>query len=198
MAHGPAGGLTRTFSRCGDDPYHMTEIPAGFGDVDGSDAADELVANLRYVTDLSRLRASKVRSLEALKHAPDMCMLDASSGIGFDACRFAERGGPLGCVLGVEASREMIARADLRRLFTGVLYVLTTGVSRADAPRCHGAKSTMHRLHQHLCRTGEYARLLEVMRGRGYETGRLDLSRCRVVHPDRATRLSDWPRAGPR
>ena len=89
-------------------------------------------------------------------------------------------------------------RVDLRRLFTGVLYVLSTGVSWADAPRCYGAKSTMHRLHQHLCRTGKYPSLVQVMRAHGYDTDRLDLSRCRVAHPDRTTRLSDWTRAGPR
>ncbi|NLX48941.1 MAG: transposase [Methanospirillum sp.] len=85
-------------------------------------------------------------------------------------------------------------RADRRRLFTGVLYVLSTGVAWADAPRCYGAKSTIHRLHQELCRTGRYPLLLRVLRASGYETGRIDLSRCRAATPDRATRLSDWPR----
>lgn len=85
-------------------------------------------------------------------------------------------------------------RADLRRLFTGVLYVLSTGVAWADAPRCYGAKSTLHRLHLHLCRMGKYPRLLELMRAHGYDVDRLDLSRCHLSGEYRATRLSDWTR----
>ena len=33
-------------------------------------------------------------------------------------------------------------RSNLRRLFSGVLYVLSTSVAWADTPRCYGAKST--------------------------------------------------------
>ena len=98
--------MTRTFSRAGGDPYGMTEIPDGFGDVDGSGAADELVAYLRYVNDLPWVRASKARSLEALELGPGMRVLDAGSGVGFDACRFAERVGPGGCVVGIDASAQ--------------------------------------------------------------------------------------------
>ncbi len=93
----------------------MTEISDGFGDVDGSGAADELVAYLRYVNDLSWVRASKARSLEALELGPGMRVLDAGSGVGFDACRFAERVGPGGYVVGIDASREMVARAERLR-----------------------------------------------------------------------------------
>lgn len=102
--------MTRTFSYRGDDPYRMAErqIPAGFGDVDGSGAVAELVAYLRYVNGLPWVRASKDRSLEALGLSPGMRVLDAGSGVGFDACRFAERVGPEGSVLGIDTSREMV------------------------------------------------------------------------------------------
>ena len=43
-----------------------------------------------------------------------MRVLDAGSG-GFDACRFAERVGPGGSVLGIDASREMVGRAERLR-----------------------------------------------------------------------------------
>ncbi len=93
----------------------MTEIPAGFGDVDGSGAVADLVAYLRYVNDLPWVRTSKDRSLEALGLAPGMRVLDAGVGVGFDACRFAERVGLGGSVLGVDASREMVAWAERLR-----------------------------------------------------------------------------------
>ncbi|HOT93794.1 MAG TPA: transposase [Methanoregulaceae archaeon] len=84
------------------------------------------------------------------------------------------------------------AKSDLRRLFSGVLYVLSTGFAWADTPRCYGAKSTVHRLHLRLCRSGSYPRLLEVMRQHGYDTERIDLSRCPRADGLRTTRLSDW------
>ncbi len=93
----------------------MTDIPGGFGDVDGSGATAELVAYLRYVNDLPWVRASKDRSLQALALAPGMRVLDAGSGVGLDACRFAERVGPGGHVLGIDASREMVSRAERLR-----------------------------------------------------------------------------------
>jgi SAM-dependent methyltransferase len=93
----------------------MTVISTGFGDVDESGAAAELVAYLRYVNDLPWVRASKARSLEALELAPGMRVLDAGSGVGLDACAFAERVGPGGRVIGVDASREMIALAEQLR-----------------------------------------------------------------------------------
>ncbi|KAF5038167.1 hypothetical protein DSECCO2_557140 [anaerobic digester metagenome] len=85
-------------------------------------------------------------------------------------------------------------RSNLRRLFSGVLYVLSTGVAWADTPRCYGAKSTAHRLHLHLCRTGTYPRLFEVMRQHGYDISRVDLSRCPRADGLRTTRISDWGR----
>jgi len=91
------------------------QIPEGFGDVDGSGAVAELVGYLRYVNDLPWVRASKDRSLEALELGPGMRVLDAGSGVGFDACRFAERVGPGGTVLGIDTSREMVGRAERLR-----------------------------------------------------------------------------------
>ena len=113
----------------------MTEISDGFGDVDGSGAADELVAYLRYVNDLSWVQAVKARSLEALGLAPGMHVLDAGSGVGFDACRFAEQVGPGGHVLGVDASREMVARAErLRPAGLGQLSFTVGDAAALDLP----------------------------------------------------------------
>lgn len=61
------------------------------------------------------MQAVTARSLETLGLAPGMRVLDAGPGVGFDACRFAERVGPGGHVLGVDASREMVARAERLR-----------------------------------------------------------------------------------
>ena len=135
--------MTRTFSRAGGDPYGMTEIPDGFGDVDGSGAADELVAYLRYVNDLPWVRASKARSLEALELGPGMRVLDAGSGVGFDACRFAERVGPGGCVVGIDASREMVARAErLRPAGLAQLSFVAGDAAALDLP--DGAFDAVH------------------------------------------------------
>ena len=42
-------------------------------------------------------------------------------------------------------------RADLRKTFNGILYVLKTGITWSDVPRMYGAKSTVHRLHLEIC-----------------------------------------------
>ncbi len=51
-------------------------------------------------------------------------------------------------------------RADLRKAFNGILYVLTTGCAWLDTPRVYGTKSTIHRLHLELCRNGAYKQSL--------------------------------------
>lgn len=69
-------------------------------------------------------------------------------------------------------------RVDLRRLFSGALYVLSTGIAWAPVPRSYGTKTTIHQLHLHLCSTGACPRLLATMREHGYDSDRIDLSRC--------------------
>ncbi|MEN6341694.1 MAG: methyltransferase domain-containing protein [Methanospirillum sp.] len=91
------------------------DLGTGFGGVDSSGAVAELVAYLRYVNDLPAARASKARILDALELEPGMHVLDADSGVGFDACRFAERVGPEGRALGIDASRATVSWAERLR-----------------------------------------------------------------------------------
>jgi transposase len=69
-------------------------------------------------------------------------------------------------------------RCDLRRLFNGILYVLTTGCSWLDAPANYGTKSTVHRYHLEICEEGVYqAIFLDLLRS-GYEIKKIDPSHC--------------------
>jgi putative transposase len=69
-------------------------------------------------------------------------------------------------------------RANLRKLFNGILYVLKTGCTWADVPKEYGTKSTVHRLHQELSNSGTYEKISDFMLSEGYETGKIDLSSC--------------------
>jgi len=60
-------------------------------------------------------------------------------------------------------------RCDPRRLFNGILYVLSTGCTWADVAAKYGTKSTVHRYHLELCEMGAYqAIFLDLLRS-GYE-----------------------------
>jgi transposase len=64
-------------------------------------------------------------------------------------------------------------RCDPRRLFNGILYVLSTGCTWADVPAKYGTKSTVHRYHLELCEMGAYqAIFLDLLRS-GYEIRRV-------------------------
>jgi transposase len=71
-------------------------------------------------------------------------------------------------------------RADLRKSFNGILYVLKTGTAWSDVPRIYGAKSTIHRLHLKLCVSGAYQKINELIITEGYLFGKIDLSCCNV------------------
>ena len=71
-------------------------------------------------------------------------------------------------------------RADLRKSFNGILYVLKTGTSWLDVPSIYGAKSTIHRLHLELCVSGAYQKINELLITEGYLLGKIDLSCCNV------------------
>ncbi len=75
-------------------------------------------------------------------------------------------------------------RADLRKSFNGILYILRTGINWMDVPRIYGNKSTIHRLHLELCRTGEYSKIFGEMVSRGYLNDQLDLSCCNIDTKD--------------
>ena len=67
-------------------------------------------------------------------------------------------------------------RCDPRRLFNGILYVLSTGCTWADVPAKYGTKSTVHRYHLELCEMGAYqAIFLDLLRS-GYEIRRVALA----------------------
>ena len=69
-------------------------------------------------------------------------------------------------------------RRDPRRLFNGVLYVLTTGCAWSDVPAEYGTKSTVHRYHLELSERGTYqAIFLDLLRS-GYEFRKGEPARC--------------------
>lgn len=67
-------------------------------------------------------------------------------------------------------------RADLRKTFNGILYVLYTGCRWVEVPREYGFKSTVHRLHLKLSKEGVYDKIFAILLSEGYETGKIDLS----------------------
>ncbi len=69
-------------------------------------------------------------------------------------------------------------RAELRRAFNGILYVLTTGCAWSDVPRVYGTKSTIHRLHLELCREGAYKQIFQMFVSERYDLKKLNLSIC--------------------
>lgn len=71
-------------------------------------------------------------------------------------------------------------RFNQRKLFNGVIFALITGCSWSDIPRSYGAKSTIHRFHQELCRKGIYKKLFDYMLSKGYESNLIDISRCSI------------------
>jgi transposase len=84
-------------------------------------------------------------------------------------------------------------RCDLRRLFNGILYVLTTGCSWLDVPANYGTKSTVHRYHLELCEKGVYqAIFLDLLRSR-YEIKKIDLSHCSTDTKDILAKKRDQP-----
>jgi len=84
-------------------------------------------------------------------------------------------------------------RCDPRRLFNGILYVLTTGCSWHDVPAKYGTKSTVHRYHLELCEKGVYqAIFLDLLRS-GYEIQKIDLSHCAADTKDIQAKKGDRP-----
>ncbi len=71
-------------------------------------------------------------------------------------------------------------RADLRKTFNGILYVLRVGCRWSDMPRIYGAKSTAHRLHLELCESGAYEKIFSLLRSVGYELNKIDVSLCSI------------------
>ena len=71
-------------------------------------------------------------------------------------------------------------RTNLRRVFNGILYVLTTGCAWSDVPRKYGSKSTIHRLHLELCKNRAYKQIFQMILSERYELKKLDISICSI------------------
>lgn len=67
-------------------------------------------------------------------------------------------------------------RADLRKTFNGILYVLHTGCRWSEVPKTYGSKSTIHRLHLKMSKEGIYKKIFEILLSEGYEINKIDLS----------------------
>jgi transposase len=77
-------------------------------------------------------------------------------------------------------SRTGRPRADLRRTFNGVLYVLITGCKWSDVPEKYGAYVTAWRLFRRLKETGALEEAFSVMVSKSYLGGKFDLGICSV------------------
>ncbi len=75
-------------------------------------------------------------------------------------------------------------RADLRKTFNGILYVLYSGCRWEEVPEKYGAKSTVHRLHLKLAREGVYSKISEILLSDGYYTGKINLEKCLIDTKD--------------
>ncbi len=71
-------------------------------------------------------------------------------------------------------------KADLRKTFSGILYVLRVGCRWSDVPRIYGAKSTIHRLHLELCESGAYEKIFSILRSVGYDLSKIDIGLCSI------------------
>lgn len=71
-------------------------------------------------------------------------------------------------------------RCDLRTTFNGILYVLKTGINWDDVPSMYGSKSTVHKLHLELCKSGAYEKINQILISECYLKGKIDLSCCNI------------------
>jgi len=69
-------------------------------------------------------------------------------------------------------------RANMRKLFNGILYVVMTGCTWKDVPRRYGSKSTVHRFHLYLSEHGIYQEIFNELLNKGYDLKKIDLSHC--------------------
>jgi SAM-dependent methyltransferase len=94
----------------------MDEPPAlgGFADVDATDAPEHYARYVAGVRDLAAVRAWKARSIDLLEPRPGMVLLDAGCGTGEDVRALADRVGPGGRALGIDASAAMVTEARRR------------------------------------------------------------------------------------
>jgi transposase len=71
-------------------------------------------------------------------------------------------------------------RADTRRVFEAVLFMLHTGIQWRFLPKSFPAKSTVHNYLKQWCQRDSFRRLLAAVIKRMLEEGRIDLDQCFV------------------
>ena len=103
-------------------------LATGFAQVDARDDASSYKSCLALLDSLPYFRAYKERSYEWLELSEGLSVLEVGCGLGDDALRMAERVGPDGLVVGVDASARMIEEA-VSRTPAGLAAVF----ARADA-----------------------------------------------------------------
>lgn len=103
------------------------ENSAGWRDVDANAAA-----RAHYLETLtSLLDARKRQSLDLLRLQPGMSVLEIGCGLGRDSEAMAERVGSAGRVVGIDASRELIATARARTAAGGLPVQFEVGDAQA-------------------------------------------------------------------
>lgn len=93
-------------------------LSTGFTDVDGAPDADAYSRCLSLLDALPYYREYRRQSYELLDLKPGVRVLDAGCGLGDDVFRMAERIGPGGCAVGLDAS-ESLLRSRPHRLHGG-------------------------------------------------------------------------------
>lgn len=86
-------------------------LATGFTDVDGRNDQGAYTRCLTMLDALPYFQTYKHRSFDLLDLTPGLSVLEIGSGLGDDCFRMAERVGPSGHVLGVDASIRMVEEA---------------------------------------------------------------------------------------
>lgn len=122
-----------------------------FENVDGADRPERLVAYLDAADALPAVRAYRARMLELLGPRPGESLLEVGCGAGDFCRRLAERVGPRGRVMGIDASEVMIGQARQRGRACPQL-ALRTGDAHAldDIPDATFDGASADRVFQHL------------------------------------------------
>ncbi|MBI5523441.1 MAG: methyltransferase domain-containing protein [Desulfarculus sp.] len=86
-------------------------LASGFRDVDGDADLAKLTACLGFLAGLPSFQAYKARSYQMMRLKPGQTVADLGCGLGFDLPELARRVRPGGRVVGLDASRRLLAQA---------------------------------------------------------------------------------------